>query len=157
MLEIFLQVLPFFAVIGIGYFAGKSGFFPENAAAVLTKFVFYFALSAMLFRFAATQRLGDVLDWNIVLAYLLGTMVIYLLVTMVAFIRKRGVEEAAVEAQIGVIGNVGFLGIPMLALLMGQQALGPILQGFRRPVCDLSRGATVEDIVAATAVTVALG
>jgi predicted permease len=127
LLEIFLQVLPFFAVIGVGYFAGKSGFFPENAAAVLTKFVFYFALSAMLFRFAATQRLGDVLDWNIVLAYLLGTMVIYLLVTMVAFIRKRGVEEAAVEAQIGVIGNVGFLGIPMLALLMGQQALGPIL------------------------------
>lgn len=127
MLEIFLQVLPFFAVIGVGYFAGKSGFFPENAAAVLTKFVFYFALSAMLFRFAATQRLGDVLDWNIVLAYLLGTMVIYLLVTMVAFIRKRWVEEAAVEAQIGVIGNVGFLGIPMLALLMGQQALGPIL------------------------------
>jgi len=127
LLEIFLQVLPFFAVIAVGYFAGKSGFFPENAAAVLTKFVFYFALSAMLFRFAATQSLGDVLDWNIVLAYLLGTMVIYLLVTMVAFIRKRGVEEAAVEAQIGVIGNVGFLGIPMLALLMGQKALGPIL------------------------------
>jgi len=115
LLEIFLQVLPFFAVIAVGYFAGKSGFFPENAAAVLTKFVFYFALSAMLFRFAATQSLGDVLDWNIVLAY------------MLAFIRKRGVEEAAVEAQIGVIGNVGFLGIPMLALLLGQQALGPIL------------------------------
>jgi phosphate acetyltransferase len=29
------------------------------------------------------------------------------------------------------------------------------LQGFRKPVCDLSRGASVEDIVAATAVTVA--
>ena len=31
-----------------------------------------------------------------------------------------------------------------------------MLQGFRRPVCDLSRGASVDDIVAATVVTLAL-
>ena len=39
----------------------------------------------------------------------------------------------------------------------GAQAVGPILQGFRKPVCDLSRGASVEDIIAATAVTIAIG
>ena len=30
-------------------------------------------------------------------------------------------------AQCGVIGNVGFLGIPMLALLLGEAAIGPIM------------------------------
>jgi phosphotransacetylase len=35
--------------------------------------------------------------------------------------------------------------------------VGPFLQGFARPVCDLSRGATVDDIVAAAAVTLAMG
>ena len=35
--------------------------------------------------------------------------------------------EAAVEAQCAVIGNVGFLGIPMLALLLGEAAVGPIM------------------------------
>lgn len=40
--------------------------------------------------------------------------------------------------------------------LAGAQAVGPFLQGFRKPVCDLSRGASVEDIVAATVVTAAL-
>lgn len=127
MFDVFLQVLPFFAVIGLGYFAGKSGFFPENAAAILTKFVFYFALSAMLFGFASTQRLVDVLDWEIVQAYLLGSVAVYLLATIVALVRKRGVEEGAVEAQISVVGNVGFLGVPMLALLMGDEALKAVL------------------------------
>ena len=36
-------------------------------------------------------------------------------------------EEAAVEAQCGVIGNVGFLGIPMLVLLLGEPAIVPVM------------------------------
>lgn len=127
MIDVLLQTLPFFAVIGVGYLAGRTGFFPAEATAYLTKFVFYFALSAMLFRFSATQELSSVLNWDIVLSYLLGTAAIYILATAIALIRKRGIEEAAVEAQISVVGNVGFLGIPMLALLLGPEALGPVL------------------------------
>ena len=127
MIDVLLQTLPFFAVIGLGYLAGRSGFFPAEATAYLTKFVFYFALSAMLFRFSATQELSSVLNWDIVLSYLVGTAVIYILATGLALLRRRGIEEAAVEAQISVVGNVGFLGIPMLALLLGPEALGPVL------------------------------
>jgi predicted permease len=127
MLDIFLQTLPFFALIGLGYGAGRSGFFTPEATAYLTKFVFYFALSAMLFRFSANLSLGEIFDWPFVLAYLWGTMFIYLIATGVALLRKRGIEEAAIEAQCAVIGNVGFLGIPMLVLLLGEQAIGPVM------------------------------
>ncbi|MCI2399459.1 AEC family transporter [Aliiroseovarius subalbicans] len=127
MIDVLLQTLPFFALIGLGYGAGRSGFFPPEATAYLTKFVFYFALSAMLFRFAANLSIGEVLSWPFIWAYLIGTSAIYLLVTAVALLRKRGVEEAAVEAQCGVIGNVGFLGIPMLAMLLGEAAVGPVM------------------------------
>ncbi len=51
-------------------------------------------------------------------------------------------------------GNIAY---KLCQELAGAQALGPFLQGFRRPVCDLSRGASVEDIVAATVITIGLG
>ena len=127
MLDIFLKTLPFFAVIGLGYVSGRTRFFTEEATAYLTKFVFYFALSAMLFRFAANLSLAEILDWTFVAAYLSATMVVYLLATLVAFARGLSVATAAVEAQVSVIGNVGFLGIPMLVLLLGEAAIGPVM------------------------------
>ena len=127
MFEIFLKTLPFFMVIGVGYGAGRSGFFTEAATAWLTKFVFYFALSAMLFRFSANLSLAEVFDLTFVKAYLLATTVVYLLATAVALLRRIPMQEAAIEAQCGTIGNVGFLGIPMLALLLGEAAIASVM------------------------------
>ena len=127
MWAILLQTLPFFAIIGLGYGAGRAGFFPPEATGWLTKFVFYFALSAMLLRFSTTLTLGTLVNGPFLLAYLSGTTLVYALVTAVAMARRRPVAEAAFEAQCGVIGNVGFLGIPMLALLLGQPAIGHVM------------------------------
>ncbi len=127
MLEIFVKTLPFFAVIGLGYLSGRARFFTEEATAYLTRFVFYFALSAMLFGFAANLDVAEIFNWPFVFAYLLGTSVVWVLVATVAVTRGAGKEEAVFEAHTGVIGNVGFLGIPMLALLLGPQAVGPVL------------------------------
>ncbi|SHJ46529.1 hypothetical protein SAMN05444000_10933 [Shimia gijangensis] len=127
MLAIFLKTIPFFALIGVGYWAGRTRFFTEEATAYLTKFVFYFALSAMLFRFAANLSLGEVLDWTLVGAYLWGTLVVYGIATAVAFLRKLDVATAAIEAQCAAIGNTGFLGVPMLVLLLGEKAIGPVM------------------------------
>ena len=68
MVEIFLRTLPFFAIIGLGYWAGRARFFSEEATAYLTKFVFFFALSAMLFRFAATLPFEEIFDGSKTLA-----------------------------------------------------------------------------------------
>jgi predicted permease len=127
MIEIFLKTVPFFALIGLGYWAGRTRFFSEEATAYLTKFVFYFALSAMLFRFAANLSIADVWDTHLVLGYLAGTLAVYLVATVVAMIRGLNMATTAVEAQCAAIGNVGFLGVPMLTLLLGEAAIGPVM------------------------------
>ena len=127
MIDIFLQTVPFFGVIALGYGSARTGFFSEEATAYLTRFVFYFALSAMIFKFTSSLDFSSYFHWPFVWAYLSASFLIYFVATAVALFRKVGVAEAAVEAQCAVIGNVGFLGIPMLALLMGQEAVGYVL------------------------------
>jgi len=48
-------------------------------------------------------------------------------------------------------GNIGYKLVQRLA---GAQAIGPICQGFNKPLNDLSRGCSVEDVVNVTAITV---
>ncbi|MCB6179372.1 AEC family transporter [Rhodobacter sp. Har01] len=127
MLAILFKTLPFFAVIGLGYGAARSRFFGPEASAALTRFVFYFALSAMLFGFAANLSLAEIFSLPFVLAYLSATTALWLFLIAVALARGTGAEEAVFEAHTGVSGNTGFLGIPMLAVLLGPAAAGPVL------------------------------
>ena len=127
MLAIFLKTLPFFALIGLGYWAGRTRFFTAEATAYLTKFVFYFALSAMLFRFSSNLSLAEVWDTRLVAAYLWGTAFVYGIASLVGFFRNLDVSTNAMEAQCAVIGNTGFLGVPMLTLLLGPAAIGPVV------------------------------
>jgi hypothetical protein len=127
MQAILAVTVPFFALVLCGYLAGRARLLPEAAIPGLNIFVLYFALPCMLFRFGASLPVAQVVN-PVVLAITLITAVLLVGAT-IALTRSEAVQmkDAALGALTVVWPNTGFMGVPLLAALLGPAAAGPVI------------------------------
>jgi predicted permease len=119
--------VPFFALVLCGYLAGRSRLLPESAIPGLNFFVLYFALPCMLFRFGASLPVSQVL--NPVVIGITAVVASLLIVVTIALTRgpQMPMKDAALGALTVVWPNTGFMGVPLLAALLGPAATGPVI------------------------------
>lgn len=76
---------------------------------------------------------------------------------IVPSVNKKKAPGSIIEGKANVLIfpdlNSGNIGYKLVQRLAGAEAIGPILQGARKPINDLSRGCSVEDIVNVSAIT----
>ncbi len=75
---------------------------------------------------------------------------------IVESVARKKCPESPLAGQANVLVfpdlNAGNMGYKLVQRLAKAAAIGPVMQGFSRPVNDLSRGASVDDIVAVSAI-----
>ncbi len=121
-------VLPFFAIMGIGYLCRSKGLFNEAAIGGLNSFVYWIAMPAMLFRAMTTIDPVTLLNIDFVFAYGFATALVMLLGWLSCiFLFKTRRDEAAMNGMNVAYGNAGFLGIPLAFTAFGSAAAAPIV------------------------------
>lgn len=120
--------VPFFALVLFGYVAAARRWVPTDAVPAFNGFLLYFAVPAMLFRFAANTPFREITNGAYFLAWGLSGVLVVLGVTFVArrFLGQR-LRDAAFYGLAGAVANAGFMGVPLIVALLGERAAAPVI------------------------------
>lgn len=126
--EIIFIILPFFALVVVGYGAARLGALEASGILGLNRFVYFFALPALLFSKMAETPIGRVLDENtFMVAHLVAGLLVFILGWGMAKVLFRSAPaDCSLMALAGCYGNIGFLGIPLLVSVLGGQVAAPL-------------------------------
>jgi malonate transporter len=122
------SVVPLFAVVFVGWFAGRARFLSEAGVRALVAFVFNFAMPPFLFRLMAGTDLAAIAQWAFVGAYALGALVMFVIGSAAAALLFRLPPAGLIIQGFGsAFANGVLLGLPLLLWLFGEQGAVPAL------------------------------
>ena len=117
-------MLTLFAIVVVGYVAGKLGYLGGDFDRQLSRLVINITCPALILSSAMT---GTLPDRRFILPLLLISIITYAILTGAAFFLPRYLTKKKVdEGTIGfalMFGNVGFMGYPVVASIFGHEAV----------------------------------
>ena len=117
-------ILPIFAIILSGYAAGALGYLPRTLAGPLMQFAYFVAMPALVFLTVADEPLGALLEWRFIAAFGGGSLLCFAAVFLAARIGWRArLGTSAMVAAVASMTNTGFVALPILRALHGQQGI----------------------------------
>ena len=123
MLAILAITTPIFLLICTGYIARWSGLIQREQMQGVSLFVLYFALPALVIRALTQHPLEEILQINYLLAYGLGSLVVFgggLLLTLKY--QRQPLNASAMQALGMAAANSGFVGYPVAVMVIGSPA-----------------------------------
>ena len=81
-------VAPVFGTVGLGYVATRGGLFTQETGAGLTRFMFYLAIPALLFRGVAGAALPAQVPWAYFAAFYLPSFAVFWLAAAFWFLHR---------------------------------------------------------------------
>jgi len=120
-------ILPIFGLLMVGYVTTSVGWFDQVAIRGLTRFVFDFAVPMLLLRTISTATLPDVIPWDYLASYYLGTFIILLSgLGITRLLWQRTFPQQVINAFSSSFSNTVLLGIPIILLTFGDRAVLPL-------------------------------
>jgi len=117
------QIVPVFALVGLGSFLRWTGFLKEGAVHSLSRLVFYVLLPPFLFLGIAQTRLADSFEPALILWSLAG-VALFSTVVFLATAGWLGPSQRGVLTQGASRSNLAFVGLAILINLYGETVLG---------------------------------
>jgi malonate transporter and related proteins len=118
-------VVPVFALILLGFAAGRHGYFSGDAVKALNDFTFTMAVPAFLFRSMARLEVRE-LPIDLWLTFFGAAAITWTLATVLT---RKALERPAIDApsiaMSSCFGNVVMLGIPLSVAAFGETAAAP--------------------------------
>lgn len=124
MLNIFTLLLPLFCVIAIGYVLARSGVAKKSWIKPFSQFNYYVAFPALIFQSISHTQISLERDGLIVLLQIIFGAALILIPYGIARWRKLSVDLRNAWAICLYFSNSGYIGIPALLLVFGEQAAG---------------------------------
>ena len=120
-------VVPVFSIVLLGFGLGRAGIFSADVGDGLTRFMFYVAVPAMLFKTLATTTLPVTIPWAYILAFYGASFTVFAIgfgVSKIGFAWPR--RDQGIAALTASYSNMVMLGLPLVVTAFGDAGALPL-------------------------------